>query len=358
VTIDRTSGFALPLASEQLAHAFFNTPTVGVAVFDADLRYQAINEALGDMNGVPAKAHIGRTIRDVLGDMSGVIEKHLRRVRATGAPRLGVGITLKLATRSEIGHWIGSYFPLSDRTEKVTQVAAVVVEVTRQKQAEDSLRRVAGQLTRARTDERRRIARDVHDSINQYHGALRMTLARLGRPGCTTARRVALLRQSVEILDECIAETRTISRLLHPPLVQEGFASTVRWYVEGFADRSGIRATLDVSRNLSRVPRPVQLALFRVLQEGLTNVHRHSGASAVDVSVRIGRDRVTLEIQDDGRGMPRARLRRIRNARTSTSVGLTGIQERIEELRGTLEVRSGARGTILRASVPLSPELK
>jgi two-component system NarL family sensor kinase len=339
---------------EQLVVAFFNTPTVGLGICDDELRYQAINDALATMNGVPAEAHLGRTVREILPDVAEEIERPLRRVLATGEPTVNLELSLQLRTRAEVGHWIGNYFPLLDRAGRVKQVGFIVVEVTTQKNLEESLRNLARKLLRTRDEEQRRIARALHDSINQYHAALGMSLDRLGRADCTPALRAALLAQSADLVDACISETRTMSHLLHPPLLDEtGFASATEWFVNGFAQRSGIRVVLNLPSRLQRLPGSVEIALFRVLQEALTNVHRHARASVVNVDIERTRKYVALTVRDDGCGIRPKRLRQLRETPLGGGVGLASMRERVHELRGLFSIQSDERGTAVSVKIPV-----
>ena len=156
-----------------------------------------------------------------------------------------------------------------------------------------------------------------------------------------------------------MSEVRTLSYLLHPPTMDAaGFASAARWYVEGFAQRSGVEVRLDVPDDLGRFPDDVELALFRVLQEALTNVHRHSGASEAHVQVWRNEckegdgGQVVLDIKDNGRGIPEDLLGHFHATGAGMGVGLTGIRERAWELGGKLEVESGTSGTVLRVAIP------
>src|ERR1700730_7118448 len=156
------------------------------------------------------------------------------------------------------------------------------------------------------------------------------------------------------LADQAIDEKRTkayflITHLLH----EEGLSSAAEWYVEGFAKRSGIHVTLDLATDRDRLPIAMEIALFRVLQESLTNVHRHSGASKASISFQRQSETAILEIRDFGRGIPTERLVRLREASAETGVGLAGMRERLNELNGKLELESDGHGTIIRALVPL-----
>ena len=154
--------------------------------------------------------------------------------------------------------------------------------------------------------------------------------------------------------DQAIEEIRTMSYLLHPPLLDEvGFACAAEWYIEGFAKRSGINVKADIANSRGRLPTGVEIALFRVLQESLNNVHRHSGASEASIQFQYEAQGVILEIRDFGKGIPEERLRLLHETSAETGVGLAGMRERLHELDGKLEIESDACGTRTRATVPL-----
>jgi signal transduction histidine kinase len=163
----------------------------------------------------------------------------------------------------------------------------------------------------------------------------------------------AILKDCEKMLDDSIGETRTISHLLHPPLLDEaGLSSASRWFVEGFGKRSGITVNLDIVDGTGRLPEATELVLFRVLQESLTNVHRHSGATQADVSLRTDGQEVILRVRDYGRGMPPAVLESFHENGSGGGVGLAGMTERIRETGGSLEIHSSASGTEIVARLP------
>jgi signal transduction histidine kinase len=156
-------------------------------------------------------------------------------------------------------------------------------------------------------------------------------------------------------LERAISDTRTLSHLLHPPLLDEaGLASAATWYVEGFGQRSGIRVSLDLPADLQRLPAAVETALFRILQESLTNVHRHSGSPAVEIRLAVEQSAVHLSIRDFGRGIPPKLLERFLTSGTNVGVGLSGIRERVKELGGKLQVESSSSGTLLKIEIPIA----
>jgi two-component system NarL family sensor kinase len=199
-------------------------------------------------------------------------------------------------------------------------------------------------------EERRRFARELHDSVGQQLVAMKMAISVLQArfPGETS------VQDCVKLLDDSISETRTISHLLHPPLLDEaGLNSASRWFVEGFGKRSGIDVNLDIHDGASRLPEATELVLFRVLQESLTNVHRHSGAKRADVSLQMAANQVILRVRDYGNGMPPAVVQSLREDGSGGGVGLAGMTERIREIGGSLEINSSTAGTEIVARVPV-----
>jgi len=222
-------------------------------------------------------------------------------------------------------------------------------QVSARSRAELAQRALSAKVLTLQDEERRKFARELHDSVGQQLAAMKMAISILQTrlPEDTT------LQDCVKMLDDSIAETRTISHLLHPPLLDEaGLNSASRWFVEGFGKRSGIEVRLEINDGAGRLPESTELVLFRVLQESLTNVHRHSGAKRADVSLVTAGNQVILRVRDYGRGMPVAVLQSLREDGSGGGVGLAGMTERIREIGGRLEVSSSALGTEIVARVP------
>lgn len=234
-----------------------------------------------------------------------------------------------------------------------------VEEQLRQSQAEleslverrtAALRQLSSRLLSLQDSERRRIARELHDSLGQYLVALKLNVDMLKQ----SPNRAELWSQSEELMERCIAEVRTLSYLLHPPTMDAvGIASAARWYIEGFGLRSGLQLTLDAPQDPVRLPDAIELALFRVLQEALTNVHRHSGASVANILIRRSSGHVTLEVRDNGRGMEQEMLNRFRDTGTGVGVGLMSMHERARELGGKVQLESDRTGTLVQITIPV-----
>ena len=233
--------------------------------------------------------------------------------------------------------------------------ATFMHDITRRKEAERSLRQLSARLLRLQDEERRRIARQLHDTTAQSLAALRMNLFRISSSPATSDRAVKeTVDESIALTDQSIAEIRTLSYLLHPPFIDEaGLLPSLRWYVRGFERRTGITVTLDAPDDLERLPADLETAAFRIIQEALTNIQRHSGSTVAHIRLDKQPEGIRLEIEDKGRGMPE-HLRADEGALASAGVGVAGMQERVRELGGRLEIRSHDQGTTVTVTFPLN----
>jgi signal transduction histidine kinase len=214
----------------------------------------------------------------------------------------------------------------------------------------EAARRLSTRLLQLQDDERRKFSRELHDSIGQYLAAAKMLLSSLAM-GHDTDRKYS---ECLGLLDQAMMETRTISHLLHPPGLDEaGFSSAATWYTEGFSKRSGLDLKISIADPPQRLPREIEIALFRVLQESLTNIHRHSKSSSAEVWFEVTPGQGRLMVKDNGTGISKEVLDRFKLSGTS-GVGLAGMRERIRELGGKFEVQSSAAGTCIQVVVPLT----
>ena len=219
--------------------------------------------------------------------------------------------------------------------------------------ANEELQHLSANLLSAQDGERRRIARELHDGIGQYLAAMKMSLdvAFAEDPQLESQR--GPLQDCRELLERSTREIRTMSHLLHPPLLEEmGLASAVPWYVEGFMERSGVKVDLDIPEILHRLPQPVEMVLFRVVQEALTNVHRHSGSKLASIRLLVNSDEAILTVRDQGKG-----LGSLIGEPTKTGVGIAGMRERVRELGGKFEIESASRGTAISVTLPLQKRM-
>lgn len=220
-------------------------------------------------------------------------------------------------------------------------------------QAQKSLRGLSARLMNVQDEERRRFSRELHDSLGQDLAALKMLLPMIDKTKAGDPN----LAECMEIVDKSITETRTISHLLHPPLLDEaGLAVAVKWYVDGFAQRSKVDVKVEIPDDLGRLPSAIELTLFRILQESLTNLHRHSGTSKAEIILARLPGGMILKIRDFGKGIPPATLERFRSDTTGTGVGLAGMRERIRELGGRFDIYSARNGTLIEVTVPVTED--
>ncbi|HKV78640.1 MAG TPA: histidine kinase [Candidatus Sulfotelmatobacter sp.] len=218
-----------------------------------------------------------------------------------------------------------------------------------------SLRHLTVKLMRSQDEERRRIARNLHDSLGQYLTSIKMNLELL--KGSDAPNKDEVLSATLESVEQSISETRTLSCLLHPPLLDEvGFTSAARWYTDEFAKRSGIIVELELPEGVDRLPELARIALFRILQESLTNVHRHSGSPSVEVHLEIDSHQAVLTVRDFGRGLPAELIQGSQANGERFGVGLSGMRERVNDLGGTFEIQSSGNGVLITVSIPLATE--
>ena len=216
-----------------------------------------------------------------------------------------------------------------------------------------NLRELSARLMQLQDDERRRIARELHDSVGQTLAALAMNLGLARNDLERIAKITETLNDSENLVRQMSTEVRTISHLLHPPLLDEaGLSSALRWYVTGFAQRSGIKVDLDLPDDFSRLPGEMETAIFRVVQESLTNIHRHSDSPSAKIVLRQHRGEVLVEVKDHGKGIPSEKLEEMASAGTP-GVGIRGMRERLRQLGGTLKIESGDSGTIVAVWLPI-----
>ena len=301
----------------------------------------------------------------------GRLENEGWRLRKDGSKFLAN--VIMTALRDESGELVGFAKVTRDVTERMKAQEALrssnerlVREISEKRdaerklaQSEASLRRLSGYLLRSQDEERRRIGRELHDSVGQYVAVLKMNLDSLKSSGEKFDEQT---RQRIEecarLAQDAITEVRTISYLLYPPMLEEmGLKSAIPWYLEGFAQRSGIKTSFETPPDFDRLPRDVELAIFRVLQESLTNVHRHSKSPTAHVRVSTNNGEVVLEVRDEGKGIPADILKESTSEWSGAlGVGLRGMNERTKQLGGCLQLSSSDRGTTVRATIPCTED--
>jgi len=317
-----------------------------IKVVDPDtLRVLDANQQACTEHGFTREELLSRTVFDL--DPTVDHNEHLRRIKQLR--KSGSLIREGVHVRKD-----GSTFPVEIsirliQLEKREYIVAVARDITERKWAQDQLRRLSGQLLRLQDEERRRIARDLHDSTGQNLAALKMALGQLSRsiPQSSEAARKHLL-ESHALVDQSLREVRTLSYLLHPPMLDEaGLEVAIRLHVEGFVKRSGIRVDIEVSASFGRMKLDVELVLFRIIQESLANIHRHSRST--QATIRLGRNagEVIIEVSDTGHKKSGDKFP------FKPGVGISSMQERVKQIGGQLAMESGTRGTTVRVTLPV-----
>jgi signal transduction histidine kinase len=211
--------------------------------------------------------------------------------------------------------------------------------------ANQGLGDLTARLLQLQDEERRRIARELHDSAGQSLTALALNLSNLGTEIERLTKSAKTVSDSVVLVNDMSRDIRTISYLLHPPLLDEaGLASALRWYIRGFTERSGIKVDLELPEDFDRLPRDMETAIFRLVQECLTNIHRHSGSPTATIGINHSNGEVRIEVQDQGKGIPPDKKLELLSAGTP-GVGIRGMRERLRQLGGTMEINSNGNGS-------------
>jgi PAS domain S-box-containing protein len=340
--------------SEEAQRTLFESAPDPIVVVDAEGRIARVNRQAEVMFGYQRSELIGQLVEMMVPER--FRDSHVRhRAGDIGSPHLRpMGAGLQLFGRRKDGSEFPADIMLSPLTGKHgTMVIAVVRDVTERKRGEEALRQLSVRLLRTQDEERRRIARELHDSTGQKLAALAMNLSLIGKSAETLdARARKALTESLALLDRSSRDIRTLSYLLHPPLLDErGLAAAVRWFADGFTQRSGVQVTLEVPPDLQRLPEEIEMALFRIVQEGLTNIHRHSESSTAMIRLMVDQQQVQMEMRDAGKGLPKPRSD---GYVAPLGVGITGMRERVIQLGGQMKMESGSRGTTVSVTLPLT----
>jgi PAS domain S-box-containing protein len=353
-------------ASEERFRTLVQNLDVGVVLLGADGRFQFANSA--------AERIFGMLEAEVLGKKGSELdivyfdenekeiphsERPVARVLRTGLPVRNVVLGWRRPTSTEISWIFGNAVPLVSKEGEITAVITSLADITEQKRAEEKLRRLSGRLLQLQDEERRRLGRDLHDSLAQSVLAVNLSLARVTQSSADLdERNRRALSEARAMLQDMSRQIRTLSYLLHPPLLDElGLASAVKEYAHGFSERSGIQVQVGVSPAFGRLPQEAETALFRIVQESLANIQRHSGSPSARIRLDGGPERITLEISDQGGGISEAKSKTLKQPGARFGVGIVGMHERMAQLGGSLEVESSKAGTTVRATLPVKSEV-
>jgi PAS domain S-box-containing protein len=271
--------------------------------------------------------------------------------KIVGASKIARDITQRKQMERELRESEGRYRTLADALD--TQVQFRTQELEKRNL---ELRDLSGLLLESQDAERRHIARELHDSSGQTLTALGLQLARISEDAKKYPALTQDLQNAEQLVQHLARELRTTSYLLHPPLLDEtGISSALSWYVQGLAERSSLEIDLQIPDNFGRLPSEMELVIFRLVQECLTNIHRHSGSKTALIRVEREEKAVRVKVEDQGRGMSPERLAAIQSQ--GTGVGIRGMRERVRHLRGDLLIESNDSGTKVYATLPLTTSL-
>jgi signal transduction histidine kinase len=277
----------------------------------------------------------------------------------TGQPMRFDGVTMNVTDRKESELALSTsearYRELAKSLDQQVQARTLELQARNREVLHmyESLGALSTRMMAVQDEERRRIARDLHDSAGQLLAAIGMQLSTLALDLRQTAPQFTdQMEESVRLLEQLQKEIRTTSYLLHPPLLDEaGLYSALSWYVEGLNKRSGVQTTLEIAPDFGRLPRDIELVVFRVVQESLTNIHRHSGSKTAMIRIARHEGTITVEVQDQGKGIPPERLVEIQSE--GSGVGIRGMRERLRQFNGELRIDSGESGTRVWATIPI-----
>jgi PAS domain S-box-containing protein len=347
-------------SEHRFSTAFYAGPACMSITRFADGRFLHVNDEFVSVFGYARNQVIGRTALQL--NLWADATQRDAMLEAMQDHRIAHAFEAKARTAS--GAQLDMLF-MAERIQILGEecVLGITCDISARKRTEEKLheslaqmRTLTGRLMRAQDDERRRIAQMLHETTAQDLAALKMQLARLARtePGLSAENQSAL-HEGVELAERTMTTIRTLSYVLHPPFLDEiGLLSALRWYVEGFVERSGIKVELDLPETLARLPQDVETAVFRVVQEALMNVHRHASSANASIRVRVDPCELRLAVEDCGRGMSPDVLAQLPAGGGAIGVGIVGMRERLHQLGGMLDIESGERGTIVRASVPVT----
>lgn len=335
----------------------FENAIEGIAQCSVEGKILTANPALARMLGYESPEALMAAVKDIGKDL--YVEPEIRSVvlRALEKNHEIQGLEIQVRRKDSRPIWVlMNVRAVRDAKGNVLHLDSIIQDITQRKSTEEALRDVSGRLLQSQNEERRRIARELHDSTAQNLAALAMNLSLVRKAGASLDRKAkGRIRDSETLAQQACREVRTLSYLLHPPELEDGdLWSAVRWYTEGFSNRSGIRVDLTIPKasQAGRLPEHIETTLFRIVQESLANIHRHSGSPRARIRFARGRSGVTMVVRDQGRGLGLRKGHPVPSP-ALMGVGIAGMRERVQQLGGRLEIDSSARGTAVKVTLPL-----
>ncbi len=352
-------------SSEQRFRAVVESLHVGIVLLGPVAEILFANQAAQQMFDMPIKDVLGKNSSEL--GLVAVYEDGTEmpfsmrpgpRALATGKPIRNEVMGWRRRDSNEVLWILGEVVPLFGENGRLDKLVVSFSDITKRKQAEEALHQLSTRLLQLQDEERRRLGRELHDSLAQSVLAVNLNLAQVARASVPLDERsLRAISEARRILQEMSQEIRTLSYLLHPPVLDElGLTSAIKEYATGFSERSGIKLDVDLQAGFRRLSQEAETALFRIVQESLSNIQRHSGSQTAKIRLRGDASLVELEVSDRGRGMDQTAVERGRSARTRLGVGILGMRERMTQLGGKLEVESNSSGTTVRAAIPLMVE--
>jgi PAS domain S-box-containing protein len=317
----------------------------GAAMLDAQGCIIYCNQSLAQLLHIPRESIVGMLLEDLLDAADRDLCKKLLNETQLAPSQSEMRI------RRADGTITSAEFSFRILSQVKSAIGVLVTDLTAHKQ----LAELAARLQGMQDEERRRLARELHDSVGQLLAAIGMNIgivqAQVHKLDPLAARAIS---DNSMLVEQVSREIRTISHLLHPPLLDiAGLASAIRWYVDGFSERSKIKVDLEIPADFGRLPSEIEIAVFRIVQECLTNIHRHSGSATANIRIHQEGDQLAIEVRDNGKGIP---LEKQRELTTSTrgGVGFGGMRERLKLLGGTLDIQSQDTGTVVSATLKVA----
>jgi PAS domain S-box-containing protein len=316
----------------------------GAAMLDARGCIVYCNLSLAQLLDMSRERVIGRYLQDLLDPADQPLCQKLQHEAKTGSS--DGEMNLRLAD----GSLIPANFSFSVLSRDKSATGVLITDLRLQKQQTE----FSSRLQHIQDEERKRIARELHDSVGQLLAAIGMNINIVqAQSHKLDSKAAGAVSDNARLVEQVSAEIRTISHLLHPPLLDlAGLASALRWYVDGFSERSNIKVDLEIPADLGRLPSDMEIAIFRIVQECLTNIHRHSGSATATIRLHQEGERLIVQVEDRGKGIPAEKQQELESGRGG--VGFGGMRERVRQLGGTLEIQSQTSGTTVSATLKVA----